>query len=198
MSGSSVKAIKLDINDTDSFSIKIQEAVQCFGRIDIFINSAGVHTENVDFWTMTPVVYDRVMNVNLKGAYFLCQSVAKYMVDNKVHGHVLLVSSSRGLEPAWSPYGISKWGINGLVKGLAEILTNEGIIVNGIAPGSTATPLIGVSTEDTIYSEENEVGRFILPEEVAEVVKLLVSPAGDMIIGEVIPVSGGRGTFDIR
>lgn len=198
VNNSSIKAIKLNVSDINSFNAKVQEAANCFGKIDIFINSAGVHTEHVDFWSMTSAEYDRVMDINLKGAYFLCQSVAKNMIDNKIHGHILLVSSSRGLEPAWSPYGISKRGINGLVKGLAEILTAKGIIVNGIAPGSTATPLIGVSTDDTIYSEENKVGRFILPEEVAEVAKLLVSPAGDMIIGEVVPVSGGRGTFDIR
>ena len=198
VNNSSVKAIKINASDVDSFNGKVQEAVNCFGKLDIFINSAGVHTEHVDFWSMTSAEYDRVMNINLKGTYFLCQSVARYMVNNKVHGHILLVSSSRGLEPAWSPYGISKWGINGLVKGLAEILIEKGIIVNGIAPGSTATALIGVSTDDTIYSEENKVGRFILPEEVAEVAKLLVSPAGDMIVGEVVPVSGGRGTFDIR
>ena len=50
-------------------------------------------------------------------------------------GHILLISSSRGSEPAWSPYGISKWGINGMTKGLAEILTPVGTIVNAIAPG---------------------------------------------------------------
>lgn len=198
MNNSSIKAIKLNASDIDSFNTKVQEAANCFGKIDIFINSAGVHTEHVDFWSMSPSEYDRVMSINLKGTYFLCQSIAKYMAENKIQGHILLVSSSRGLEPAWSPYGISQWGVNGLVKGLAEILTSKGIIVNGIAPGSTATPLIGVSTDDTIYSEENEVGRFILPEEVAEVAKLLVSPAGDMIVREVVPVSGGRGTFDIR
>ena len=147
---------------------------------------------------MTPEEYDRVMNINLKGVYFVCIEMAKYWKEKQKKGHILLISSSRGSEPAWSPYGISKWGINGLVKGLAEILIEKGIIVNGIAPGSTATALIGVSTDDTIYSEENKVGRFILPEEVAEVAKLLVSPAGDMIVGEVVPVSGGRGTFDIR
>lgn len=194
----SAKAIRLNVNATDDFETKIQESVRSFGRIDIFINSAGVHTEHVDFWKMTPDEYNRVMDINLKGTYFLCQQIAKYMKANKIHGHILLVSSSRGLEPAWSPYGISKWSVNGLVKGLAELLTSDGIVVNGIAPGSTATPLIGVSSEDTIYSEENKMGRFILPEEVAEVAKLLVSPAGDMIIGEVVPVSGGRGTFDIR
>lgn len=123
------------------------------------------------------------------------------MVDRPLDGlggHILLVSSSRGAEPAWSPYGISKWSLNGLTKGLAQILLPYGIIVNAIAPGSTATELIGVKSGDSIESEENGLGRLVMPVEVANVAKLLVSGAGDMIVGETIHISGGRGLFDIR
>ena len=112
--------------------------------------------------------------------------------------HILLVSSSRGAEPAWSPYGISKWSLNGFTQGLAQILLPSNIIVNSIAPGSTATELIGVKEGDNIFSEENGNGRLIMPDEVANVAKLLVSPSGDMIVGQTIYVSGGRGVFDIR
>ena len=127
-----------------------------------------------------------------------CQAVGKYMKDNHVKGSILLVSSSRGSEPAFSPYGISKWGLKGLTEGLGKILISYGINVNAIAPGSTATGLIGFKEGDSITSNENGMNRLIMPDEVASLAKLLVSDAGKMIDGEVIHISGGRGTFDIR
>lgn len=120
------------------------------------------------------------------------------MKENKIKGSVLIVSSSRGSEPAWSPYGISKWGLKGLVEGLGKMLIPYGINVNAIAPGSTATGLIGIKEGDSITSEENGMNRLIMPDEVATLAKLLVSDAGKMIDGEVVHIAAGRGTFDIR
>lgn len=142
--------------------------------------------------------FDRVMDINLKGVFFACQTIGKYMVDNKIKGSILLISSSRGSEPAWSPYGISKWGLKGLTEGLAQIFIPYGINVNSIAPGSTATGLIGFKEGDSITSEENGMNRLVMPDEVATLAKLLVSDAGKMIDGEVIHIAAGRGTFDIR
>lgn len=193
-----VKGFVLDLKQCDVFNEKIEEAASIFGRIDILIFCAGVHTEKVDFWNMTEEEYSRVMDINLKSEYFVCQSVARYMRHNKVKGHILLITSTRGLEPAYSPYGLSKWGSNGLVKGLAELFSDYGITVNGIAPGSTATHLIGIEEGKTIWTSENKEGRYVMPSEVAEVAALLVSEAGRMINGNVIAISGGRGTFDIR
>ena len=150
------------------------------------------------FWTMMPEEFDRVMSVNLRGVYFLCRAVASDMITNRRKGHILLVNSSRGFEPAWSPYGISKWGLRGLTQGLAQTLLPYGIIVNGIAPGSTATPLIGVGEGESIASEENGVGRLATPGEIAAWARMLVSPGGAMVVGETILVSGGRGGIDIR
>ena len=120
------------------------------------------------------------------------------MKENYVKGSILLVSSSRGSEPAFSPYGISKWGLKGLTEGLGKMLIPYGINVNAIAPGSTATGLIGFQEGDSITSNENGMNRLIMPDEVATLAKLLVSDTGKMIDGEVIHISGGRGTFDIR
>ena len=171
-----------------------------FRKVDILINSAGVHTENVDFFTMTPDEFDRVMNINIKGVYFVCREFAKEMKQrpSRSKRHMLLVSSSRGAEPAWSPYGLSKWSLNGLTQGLAQLLLPDGIIVNSIAPGSTATDLIGVKEGDNIFSWENGNKRLVMPDEVSNVARLLVSSSGDMIVGQTIYVSGGRGVFDIR
>ena len=195
------QAMVFNIADADLMRSNVEKAVKIFGKVDILVNSAGVHTENVSFFTMAPGEFDRVMNINLRGPFFLCQAFAEYMMkDNNAidKKHILLVSSSRGSEPAWSPYGISKWALNGLTQGLAQMLLPYDIIVNAIAPGSTATELIGVKEGDSITTNENKIGRLAMPDEVANLAKLLASPAGDMIVGETVHISGGRGVMDIR
>ena len=185
---SNAAILELNYLKLESFDAKIEEADKIFGNIDIFVSSAGVHTEGVDFWKVTGEEYD----------FFMCKSMASYMRRRKLKGNILLVSSTRGFEPAWSPYGISKWAMNGLTKGLAQILFEDGITVNAIAPGSTATALIGINEGDSIYTNENKIGRFIMPTEVASLAKLLVSGSGKMISGETIRISAGRGVWDIR
>lgn len=193
-----VSSVVLNVADTDDIVGSVSEAMAAFGGLDILVVSSGVHTEGVDFWTMTPEEFDRVMSVNLRGAYFLCRSVARGMADNGTKGHILLVNSCRGYEPAWSPYGISKWGLRGLTQGLAQALLPHGIVVNGLAPGTTATPLIGVSEGESIASEDNGVGRLATPREIAAWARMLVGPEGDMVVGETVLVSGGRGCIDVR
>lgn len=196
--GDSVSTIKMNYAAPDEFDQVIKNASEMFGRIDLFINSAGVHTENVDFWSMNPNEFDRVIDINLKGTFFACQAIAKYMKGNSIKGSILLISSSRGSEPAWSPYGVSKWGLKGLTEGLAKMLLPYGIVVNTISPGSTATPLIGIHEGDSIESNENSASRLVMPDEVSELAKLLLSDSGRMIVGETIHISAGRGVFDIR
>ena len=193
-----VKYVVINMNDVSSFDYKFQEASNLFGKIEIFVNSAGVHSEKMNFWNMTEKEYDRILNINLKGAYFFAQSAAKYLRNNRLKGKLLLVSSSRGSEPAYSPYGISKWGLNGLVKGLAKELYPYQINVNAIAPGSTATSLLGYKNGDSIYTDDNSECRMIMPEEVGNLTNLLLSEAGDMINGEIVHISSGRGIYDIR
>ena len=197
-SSGKIKTIRFNIADVANVEQFIEGASALFGTIDILINAAGVHTEDVDFWTMTPDEYNRVMNINLTGVFFLCQTAAKYMCSKGIPGRILLVSSSRGSEPAWTPYGISKWGLNGFTKGLADILITKGITVNAIAPGSTATALIGANEHGNLKTSDNGKGRLATPDEIAFWAKMLVCDASDMITGEVLHVSAGRGTSDIR
>lgn len=187
----------VNLNHVSSFSDKVIELVKIYGKIDILVNSAGIHSTNPiqDFFAYNEKEYDDIMNINLKGTYFFSREIAKYMVENKILGHILNISSSTSNEPAWSPYRISKWAMNGFTKGLADRLLPYGIIVNGIAPGSTATQLLGYSDGDSIYSEDNALGRMIIPEEIAEYAKLLVSDSGKFVIGETIYISGGRGNL---
>lgn len=193
-----LKYFPFNLKNTKEYSQKIQSAVEIFGKIDILILSAGVHSEKLNYYDMTEEEYERIMQINLKAPFFLCQSFANYLINEKKTGHICLVSSSRGAEPAYTPYGISKWALNGMTKGIAQELIKYGIVVNAIAPGSTATPLIGVTSKDSIATDENSCGRLVHPNEVANIVKLLVSDTGNMIVGETVHISGGRGIFDIR
>lgn len=198
--GNNCKYIVMDLNNVEEYKNKINESINLFGKIDILVNSAGIHTtrQGANFLNFKTDEYDKIMNINLKSTYFLSQLFANYFIKNKIKGHILMISSSTCFEPAWSPYRLSKWGIRGLTSGMAQELIKYGIIVNAIAPGSTATEMLNYKHGDSIYTEENTNNRYIMPEEVANIALMLVSGTGDMIVGETILASGGRGRTEIR
>jgi len=193
-------SVILNLSFIKGIEESVSKAIAIYGHIDILVNSAGIHSTKVfeNFMEVEEKDYDSIMDINLKGTYFVTQNVAKHMVANKIHGHILNISSSTALEPAWSPYRLSKWGIKGMTLGFAQQLQPYGIIVNAIAPGSTATKLLGFKDGDSIYSADNENHRLTLPSEIAEYAKLMVSSLGDMIVGDTLYISGGRGTIDRR
>lgn len=198
---SNLKSIVLNYDEPYSFEGKIKEAENIFGRIDILVSSAGIHVDRdgLDFINTTIEEYDRVMDINLKGTYFMCQTVAKYMIDKKIKGHILIISSQSALEPSWSPYRLSKLGIDGIVRGMGQRLLGHGITVNAIGPGPTATTMQKHYREGgSIYTPLNPIHRFTMPEEVAQYAKLLVSDLGNTIVGQTIYMSGGRGITEIR
>ena len=186
------------IDDFVNLKDNIKNIISIYGHIDIFINASGVHTENLVLGNIPFDEFDRVININLKGPYYTAVEIAEYMKNNNIRGHILFISSSRGSEPVWSPYGITKNAINSLVKGLAMQYIDFGITINGIAPGPTATKLIGINEGESIYSNETHLKRVAMPDEIAAFATLLVSDNGNMLPGEMIHISGGRGVFDIR
>lgn len=194
------KSVILNLSSIKEIEESVSKAIAIYGHIDILVNSAGIHSTKVfeNFMEVEEKDYDSIMDINLKGTYFVTQKVAKHMVANKIHGHILNISSSTALEPAWSPYRLSKWGIKGMTLGFAQQLQPYGIIVNAIAPGSTATKLLGFKEGDSIYSADNGNHRLTLPSEIAGYAKLMVSGLGDMIVGDTLYISGGRGTIDRR
>ena len=122
---------------------KIKTAAAMFpeNRIDILVNSAGV-LNHLDFLDMSEQEYDSIMDINAKGTFFMSQAVAKHMIENRIKGHILNVTLSSALRPAWTPYQMSKWAVRGLTLGMADRLLPYGIIVNAIAPAPTATPML--------------------------------------------------------
>lgn len=198
--GDSARWVQLDLRNLSNLDEKVRTAIECFGKIDILVNSAGVHSVKsmTDYFNTTQEEFDNIMQVNLKGTYFISQKIAEYFVKNKVKGHILNISSSTGGEPGWSAYRLSKHAIENLTLGLAQKLSVYGIVVNCIAPGSTATNLLSYKDGDSIATTDNVIGRMVMPDEIASYAKILVSDLGNMVLGETIYISGGRGKFDIR
>lgn len=189
----------IDVRDTEKLSAKVNEAASLFddNRIDILVNSAGVVIKH-DFWKIDEAEYDAVMDTNAKGTFFMSQAVAKLMIEKGTKGHILNVSSSSALRPAWTPYQMSKWSVRGLTLGLADLFIPYGIVVNAIAPGPTATPMLGKVEGENIYEPYTPSRRYAMPEEVAALALFMVSGAGDMIVGDTFYMTGGSGTITLH
>lgn len=193
------RGIVIDVREVKKLSEKVNEAVQLFeeNRIDILVNSAGVITKN-NFMNMTESEYDDVMNINAKGTYFMSQAVAKLMIEKNIKGHILNLSSASALRPAWTPYQMSKWAVRGLTLGLADELLPHGIVVNAIAPGPTATPMLSKNENETIYNSSNPSKRYAMPSEIASLAVYMVSGLGDLIVGDTFYITGGAGTITLH
>jgi len=188
----------LELNNTDvsQFSKKIEDALKLVfpQKIDILVNNAGVLGAHIS--NATEDAYDSVLDTNLKGPFFLSQLIGHYFKDNGIQGNILNIASSSSLRPAASAYTLSKWGIRGLTIGLAKVLAPYGIVVNGLAPGQTATPmLLSNNSDGNLVSPNTPIGRFILPEEIANMAVILVSNMGRSIMGDVVYMTGGAGVF---
>lgn len=139
-----------------------------------------------------------MLDTNLKGTAFLSRTVARYMIENKIQGNILNIASSSSLRPAISAYTLSKWGIRGLTLGLAKALIPYGIVVNGIAPGPTATPMLLPDGGEDIGNDTLPGGRYAMPEEIANMAVVLVSGMGRTVVGDIVYMTGGAGliTFE--
>lgn len=189
----------IDIMDIAMLHEKFTHLVESLGnqrQLDICVNCAGIHGPE-QFWEITEKDWDTVMNVNLKGMFFMCQEVGKYMRDNHIKGHILNIGSASGLKPAWTPYEISKWGVRAMTLGVAREMVKYGIIVNCLAPGPTATPMLNFQEGQQINWEGNPSGRVAMPEEIANWAVFLVSDLGNLVVGNSLYVTGGSGTICI-
>jgi NAD(P)-dependent dehydrogenase (short-subunit alcohol dehydrogenase family) len=182
-----------DISDTKKLIEDIAEYIKD-KRIDILVNSAGV-LDKEPWLAKTPEGFDKVMNTNLKAIYFLCQTIANHMISKNIKGHILNISSSSSMRPSWGPYQLSKRALNGLTLGFAQRLAPNGIVVNGIAPGVTATPMMDGILEEGNLSYPNPLRRASAPEEIANLAVFLASDLGNSIVGDTVMMTGGSGNL---
>lgn len=185
-----VFGVVLDNTQVDTFETVFHDIIKLVkGRqIDILVNNAGVLGGHIS--TTSIDEYDNVMDTNLRGVFFLCQLFGRYMKENQIKGNILNIASSSSLRPAVSAYTLSKWGIRGLTLGLARALAPYGITVNGIAPGQTATPMLLKDTSKGL-ANKTIIGRYALPEEIANMAVFLVSDMGRSIVGDIVYMTGG-------
>ncbi len=182
----------LDLTDTDELIKKISDYIEN-KKIAILVNSAGI-LDKEKWLEKTPDNFDRVMNTNLKAAYFMSQIIAKHMLKHKIQGHILNVSSSSSMRPSWGPYQLSKRALNGMTLGFAQKLAPYGITVNALAPGVTMTPMASSFVEDTDnLAYFNPLRRAETPEEIANLAVFLVSNLGASIVGDTVMITGGSG-----
>ena len=199
LGGVQASSIVIDVLNVKSLPEKIKLAAAIFpeNRIDILVNSAGVVSHS-DFLNMSEQEYDSIMDINAKGTFFMSQAVAKYMIENRIKGHILNVTSSSALRPAWTPYQMSKWAVRGFTLGAADKLLPYGIVVNAIAPGPTATPMLGRNEGDSIYHPNTPAKRYAMASEIAALATFMVSDMGDMIVGDTFYMTGGSGTITLH
>lgn len=182
----------IDLLDTQRMIEKVQEYIKN-RRIDILVNSAGI-LDKEKWLEKTPDNFDRVINTNLKAAYFMSQTVAKHMLKHKIKGHILNVSSSSSMRPSWGPYQLSKRALNGMTLGFAQKLAPHGITVNALAPGVTMTPMASNFIKDTEnLAYYNPLRRAETPEEIANLAIFLISNLGTSIVGDTVMITGGSG-----
>ena len=186
-----------DVTDEPAVQAMVATIAKEVGTIDILVNNAGVINKTF-FGNTLESDFDMVIDTDLKGPYFLSELFAEYMKENKIQGNILNVSSSSSIRPANNSYGLAKWGIRGMTLGLAKHLSADGIVVNAIAPGPTATSMLMGNDEQSISRPASPSGRYTTPEEVSNLSVVLVSDLGRMINGDTVYVTGGCGllTFD--
>lgn len=186
------KYLTLDVQDTNSFDKFIQDADRILGGVDSLVNNAGISLHEPTFFDVTLETFDTQIATNLRGGFFLTQSFTKLLLHEKRKGNVLFISSETGETVDIRPYGFTKAAINSMVQGLACLFVKDGIRVNAVAPGITASDMTGLKADGNLYLECNAINRVYLPEEVAETACFLLSDVSGCISGQVIVCNNGR------
>ena len=162
------------------------------GGVDVLVNNAGISLHEGTIRNVRYEQFDRQIDVNFKGVYFLSQKfLALYEKEQRKGGSILFLSSERGQHVDDLPYGIIKAAINSLTQGLAKMLINSDIRINAVAPGITATSMTN-RTVDDLYEENYSTGRCYLPEEVAEIACFLISDAAGCLSGQILVCNNGK------
>ncbi len=185
-----------DISKVEDDNRLIEEAVRQMGRIDILVNNAGIE-KNAPFWDTTEEEYDRVLHVNLKGAFFVTQAFARHAREAGRGGKVINISSVHEELPFphFSSYCASKGGMKMMMRNLSIELAPFGITVNNIAPGAIETPINAhlLNSPELLTGLLNNIPlkRLGKPDDVAGVAVFLASADADYITGSTLRVDGG-------
>jgi glucose 1-dehydrogenase len=194
--------VRCDVAKRADVDSAVAQAVTKFGRVDLLVNNAGV-VDDSPFLDLTEAEFDRIIGVNLKGAFLMAQACGRQFVrqgrDAKGNAGAIVNMSSInawfGL-PDHAAYAMSKGGIMQLTKSMAVAVAAQGIRVNAVGPGTIETPLIKDVVKDDAFKAKvlsrTPLGRFGQPEEIAAVVVFLLSEQASYLTGTTIYADGGR------
>jgi glucose 1-dehydrogenase len=194
--GRRAAAIQCDVGKIEDGQRFITEAVAQLGKLDILINNAGLE-RRADFWDVTEADFDAVLNVNLKGLFFLTQAFVRHRMQSKTGGKVINISSVHEELPFphFASYCASKGGVKMLTRNLSIELAPLGITVNSIAPGAIETPinknLLNDPAKLNALLQNIPLKRLGVPSDVASLASFLASDESSYITGTTLFVDGG-------
>lgn len=191
--GGEAFAVQADVSQQADVERLVKTTLEHFGKIDILVNNAGI-TRDTLLLRMKEADWDEVIATNLKGVFLCTKAVSKGMLKQR-SGVIVNISSVVGLSgnAGQANYAAAKAGIIGFTKSVAREFASRGIRVNAVAPGYIFTDMTGTLPEGT----QNDIlrgiplGRIGRPEDVAKVVRFLVSPEASYMTGQTLSVDGG-------
>lgn len=186
------KYLTLDVSKPETFANFMQKADEMLGGVNALVNNAGISLHENTFFDVTPETFNAQVDTNLKGCFFLTQEFIKLIQSRNQGGNILFVSSETGDTMDFRPYGFTKAAVNSMVQGLAYLFRKDGIRINGVAPGITASDMTGVKVDGNINAGEYATGRYYLPEEVAETACFLLSDSSGCVSGQIITCNNAQ------
>ena len=188
----------IDVSDFDEINKKLNEVQNDHGKIDIFINNAGVAGMNTTVAKYPIEEWNNVINLNLNAVFYTCKAVVPFMEKNN-YGRIVNIASIAGKEgnPNASAYSTSKAGVIGLTKSLGKELAQKNIAVNCVTPAAAKTRIFDQMTEEHINYMLSKIPRnkFAKVEELASLVTWLSSEENSFSTAAVFDLSGGRATY---
>ncbi len=194
--GDQALGVKADVSKVSDLQMLIDRTVETMGRLDVMVNNAGVETRTSVLDT-TEAQYEKVLDINLKSAFFGTQLAAKQMIAQGGGGRIINMSSVHEdwPMPGNAPYCLSKGGMRMLTRQAGVELGPHNILVVGVGPGAVATPINAATMEDPekmkVLDTAIPVGRMAQPEEIGNVVAFLASDGATYLTGTTIFVDGG-------
>jgi NAD(P)-dependent dehydrogenase (short-subunit alcohol dehydrogenase family) len=196
--GAGVMALKVDVTDLAAVEKTRDETLEAFGKIDIFVNNAGIAGVNKTVWETDFDEWRKVLRINLDGPFICCKAIAPTMIKQN-YGRIVNIASIAGKEgnPNAAHYSASKAGLIALTKSLGKELAQYNIMVNAVTPAAAKTAIFDQMTQAHIDFMLSKIpkNRFVLVEELAALAAWLASEDCSFSTGAVFDISGGRATY---